>query len=95
MIKDFFVLDPVGELLCFEEEIKKGNRSIESRINLIKEYNYYDIIEVIQGLPESYINPLLNGLEAEIIDDINKKKKKYEIEIKKRQNKSLGEWETQ
>jgi hypothetical protein len=95
MIKNFFVLDPVGELLCFEEEINKPNRTIESRIKLIQEYdnNYIDIMEVIQYLHEPYINPLLNGLEIEIRRDIDKKKKRYEVEIKRRQNKSLKQYE--
>jgi len=95
LIKNFFVLDPIGEFLCFEEEINRTNRTIESRIQLIQEYDsdYSDIIEVIQHLPESYISPLLNGLEIEIKNDIDKKKKKYEIEIKRRQNKSLKQYE--
>jgi hypothetical protein len=89
------VLDPVGELLCFEEEINKFNRTIESRIKLIQEYDYSDVIEVIQCLPEPYISPLLNGLEIEIRNDINKKKKKYEVEIKRRRNKSLKQYEVE
>jgi hypothetical protein len=93
-IKNFFVLDPVGELLCFEEEINKPNRNIEERVSLISEYSdiYSDLNTVVESIPSQYLLHLLNGIEMAIRDDIFKKKKKYEIEIRKRQNKSLEQY---
>jgi len=90
-IKDFFVLDPVGELLCFEEKFKTVNKSIEDRISLISQYDslFSDLSEVVNNLPSPYLVPLLNGLEASIKEDITKRKKEYSLEIKRRWNKSL------
>jgi hypothetical protein len=94
-IKDFFVLDPVGELLCFEEEFKTTNKSVGDRISLISQYDssFSDLSEVINNLPSPYLVPLLNGLEASIKEDITRRKKEYSLEIKRRQNKSLGSYE--
>jgi len=90
-IRDFFVLDPVGELLYFEEELKATNKNIEDKISLISQYDgsFSDLSEVINNLPSPYLVPLLNGLEASIKEDIAKRKKEYSLEIKRRRNKSL------
>ena len=97
MIKNFFVLDPVGELLCFEEEFNRPGKSVENRASLIYQYDekkYGDIMEIIENvLPSNYIIPLLNGIEMDIKNDIKKRKKKHEIEIKARRNKSLKLYE--
>jgi hypothetical protein len=89
--KNFFVLDPVGELLYFEEELNKKVRSIENRAELISYYdeNYSDLKEIIENLSPQYISALLDGLETRIKLDIKTKKIKYKKEIRMRQNKSL------
>jgi hypothetical protein len=89
------VLDPVGELLYFEEEFKTVNKNIEDRISLISQYDnsFYDLSEVVNNLPSPYLVPLLNGLEASIKEDIAKQKKEYSLEIKRRKNKSLESYE--
>jgi len=94
-IKDFFVLDPVGELLYFEEEFKTTNKGIENRISLISQYDnsFSDLSEVVNSLPSPYLVPLLNGLEASVKEDITRRKKEYSLEIKRRQNKSLESYE--
>jgi len=93
--KDFFLLDPVGELLYFEEEFSVPNRHLKDRVRLISQYSrlFIDLPEVVENLPRQYLLHLLNGLEASIRDDIFKRKKDHSIEIKKRKNKSLKNYE--
>ncbi|MCK9458774.1 MAG: hypothetical protein M0R80_03980 [Proteobacteria bacterium] len=94
-IKDSFLLDPVGELLYFEEEFSVPNRHPNDRVRLISQYSrlFIDLPEVAKTLPSQYLLHLLNGLEASIKDDILRRKKEYSLEIKKRKNKSLGNYE--
>jgi hypothetical protein len=95
MISDHFLLDPVGEILYFESILKSNNKSIKNRAQLIYQYNskkYADLNEIILNLPTDYIDPLLRGLEADIKTDIERRKKKYKLEIRKRENKSLDKY---
>ena len=89
------MIDPVSRLLFFEMEFNTPNRDIGDRISLISQYSkpFLDLPEVVENLPSPYLLHLLNGLEAAIRDDIFKRKKEYSLEIKKRQNKSLKNYE--
>jgi hypothetical protein len=54
---------------------------------------FADISEVVESIPSRYVIYLLNGLEIAIRDDIFKRKKEHSLEIKRRQNKSLKNYE--
>jgi hypothetical protein len=85
------MIDPISRLLYFETEFSAPNKSVRVRVDLISQYDrvFADISEVVESIPSRYVTYLLNGLEMAIRDDISKRKVEHEIEIKRRQNKSL------